>query len=69
MIKLHEELSRGEVSDPDSAHGLNLGGIINILIEQGAIEERDEKLKALEEENKTTNARLESLESWSNKHA
>ena len=59
MVKLHEKLSKGEVSNPSSANGLILGGIINILIEQGAIEERDEKLKALEEENKTTNARLE----------
>ena len=69
MVKLHEKLSKGEVSDPSSANGLILGGIINILIEQGAIEERDEKLKALEEENKTTNARLESLGSWNNKQA
>jgi hypothetical protein len=67
MVKLHEKLSKGEVSDPASAHGLILGGIINILVDQGAIEERDEKLKALEEENKTINDRLESLESWSNK--
>ena len=69
MVKLHEKLSKGEVSNPSSANGLILGGIINILIEQGAIEERDDKLKALEEENKTTNARLESLESWNNKQA
>ena len=49
MAKLYEKLSKGELGDPASTNGLILGGIINILIEQGNIEERDEKLKALEE--------------------
>ena len=69
MAKLHKKLSNGEISDPASANGLILGGIFNILIEQGAIEERDEKLKALEEDNNTIKARLESLESWNSKQA
>ena len=32
MVKLHEKLSKGEVSNPSSANGLNLGGIITSLL-------------------------------------
>ena len=48
MAKAYEKLS-SLVSDLASANVPILRGITNILIEQGTIEDRDEKLKALEE--------------------
>ena len=69
MVKMHDKLSKGENVDPASTSSLILGGIINILIQHGAIEELSGKLKACEEENVTIKARIESLESWNSKQA
>ena len=60
---------QGENVDPASTSSLILGGIINILIQHGAIEELSGKLKVCEEENVTIKARIESLESWNSKQA
>ena len=69
MVKMHDKLSKSEVNNPDLVNGLILGGIINILVQHDAIEELEDKMKALDEENYINKARIESLETWNSKQS
>ena len=67
LLEIHERLSKGEVIDSGKVNGVILGGIVNIFIQHNAIEELVEKVKSVEEVNKTLNTRVESLETWNTK--
>ena len=69
MVKIHDKLSRGEAIDPAAVSNLVLGGIINILVQHDMIDHLEAKLIELEQENKTSKVRLESLEHWMSKQA
>ena len=56
LLEIHEVIASGSVN------GVILGGIVNIFIQHNAIEELVEKVKSVEEVNKTLNTRVESLE-------
>ena len=69
MLEVHEKLSKGEMIDSTTVNGILLGGIMNILVQHDAIEELDKRVKSVEAENRTLNARVESLESWNAKQS
>ena len=69
MVKIHDKLSRGEAIDPAAVSNLVLGGIINILVQHDMIDHLEAKLIELEQENKTSKVRIESLEHWMSKQA
>ena len=53
---------QGKVTDPVTANGLILYGIINLLVKQGSI-------VMINQEDVSNKVRLESLETWNNKQA
>ena len=69
MLEVHEKVSKGEMIDSTTVNGNLLGGIMNILVQHIAIEELDKRVKSVEAENRTLNARVESLESWNAKQS
>ena len=64
MVEINEKLSKGVKVDSQVVSNLLLSGIINIIEQHETVEELEKKIKQLEHIDITTNARLESLESW-----
>ena len=46
MVKMHDNLSKGEINDPVNVSKLVLGGIINILVQQDVVEDLESEIKA-----------------------
>ena len=64
MVHTHEKLSRGEKVEPDIVSNLLLAGVINILDQHDTIVEAETRIKALEQEKVSNEARLEAIENW-----
>ena len=64
MLETHRKLPKGERFNPEVVSKLLLSGIINILAQHDAIVESELKIKALEHENISNQARIEALENW-----
>ena len=64
MIETHRKLVSGTPVDSTAVNFLSLGGIFNILNQREAVDEVDERTKALEHEDVSNKALLEALENW-----
>ena len=64
MVEVNEKLSQGVKVEPHVVSNLLLNGIINIIDQNEAVEELEQKLKLLEHNDISIKARIESLENW-----
>ena len=69
LINVNEKLRQGEIVDQNVVNGLIMGGIISLITKKAELDEDLEaRITQLEVDEKTSKSRIESLESWIQKH-
>ena len=69
LINVNEKLRQGEIVDQNVVNGLMMGGIISLITKKAELDEDLEtRITKLEVDEKTNKSRIESLESWIQKH-
>ena len=69
LINVNEKLRQGEIVDQNVVNGLIMGGIISLITKKAELDEDLEaRITQLEVDEKTSKNRIESLESWIQKH-
>ena len=69
LVNFNERLRRGEIVEQNLVNRLIMGGIISLITQKGMIDEDLEaRIVDLEVNKNTSKTRIESLESWIQKH-
>ena len=69
LMGVNEKLRRGEIVDQNVVNGVIMGGIISLITKKAVLDEDLEaRITSLEVDANTSKSRIESLESWIQKH-